>query len=70
VGFGALLFISFDQLWQWNGIVALVLSLIVTLGMVAIVQVVRKTTDTASTLIAVAVGLLITLGPLVLLHSG
>ncbi|MEZ0362807.1 hypothetical protein ACAG26_03770 [Mycobacterium sp. pUA109] len=70
VAFGAGLFLAFDQLWQWNKIVALVLSVLVTLGLVAAVQVVRKTVDTTSTLIAVAVGLLITLGPLALLRSG
>jgi hypothetical protein len=69
VALGAGLFLAFDQLWQWNNIVALVLSVLVTLGLVAAVQVVRKTPDTASTLIAVAVGLLITLGPLALLRS-
>lgn len=66
---GAGLFVAFDQLWQWNNIVALVLAVLVTLGLVAAVQVVRKTVDTTSTLIAVAVGLLITLGPLALLRS-
>ena len=66
VAFGAGLFIAFDQLWRWNSIVALVLSVLVILGLVAGVRVVRKTEDIASTLIAVAVGALITLGPLAL----
>jgi hypothetical protein len=66
VAFGAGLFIAFDQLWKWNNIVALVLSVLVILGLVAAVWVVRKTEDIASTLIAVAVGALVTLGPLVL----
>jgi hypothetical protein len=66
VAFGAGLFIAFDQLWRWNSIVTLVLSVLVILGLVVGVRVVRKTEDIASTLIAVAVGLLITLGPLVL----
>jgi hypothetical protein len=66
VAFGAGLFIAFDQLWRWNDIVALVLTVLVTLGLVASVQAVRKTVDVPSTLIAVAVGLLITLGPLAL----
>ena len=70
VAFGAGLFIAFDQLWQWNNIVALVLAVLVILGLVAAVQVVRKTVDTASTLIAVAVGALIAFGPLALLQSG
>ncbi len=64
--FGAGLFLAFDHLWRWNSIVALVLTVLVTLGLVAAVQVVRRTVDIGSTLIAVAVGLLITLGPLAL----
>jgi hypothetical protein len=70
VGFGAGLFIAFDQLWRWNNIVALVLSVLVILGLVVGVRVVRKTEDIASTLIGVAVGALVTLGPLALLQSG
>jgi hypothetical protein len=68
--FGAGLFIAFDQLWKWNNIIALVLSVLVILGLVVGVRVVRKTEDIGSTLIAVAVGALITLGPLALLQSG
>jgi hypothetical protein len=71
VAFGGGLFVAFDELWRWNSIVALVLSVLVILGLVAGVRVVRKTEDIASTLIAVAVGALITLGPLALsLQSG
>jgi hypothetical protein len=70
VAFGAGLFIAFDELWRWNSIVALVLSVLVILGLVIAVRVVRKTEDIASTLIAVAVGALVTLGPLALLQSG
>ncbi|HEX9497174.1 MAG TPA: hypothetical protein VF926_02000, partial [Mycobacterium sp.] len=33
VAFGAGLFIAFDQLWKWNNIVALVLSVLVILGL-------------------------------------
>ena len=70
VAFGAGLFIAFDQLWKWNNIVALVLSVLVILGLVVGVRVVRRTEDIGSTLIAVAVGALVTLGPLALLQSG
>jgi hypothetical protein len=70
VAFGAGLFIAFDQLWKWNNIVALVLSVLVILGLVVGVRVVGKTEDIGSTLIAVAVGALVTLGPLALLQSG
>ena len=66
VVFGAGLFIAFDQLWRWNNLVALVLSVLVVLTLAAGVRVVRKTEDIVSTLTAVAVGLLVTLGPLAL----
>ena len=56
VAFGAGLFLAFDQLWQWNSMVAMVLAILATLGLVAGVWVVRKTEDIASTLIAVGVG--------------
>lgn len=69
VAFGAGLFVAFDLLWKWNNIVALVLSVLVILGLVVGVRVVRKTEDIGSTLIAVAVGALVTLGPLALLQS-
>ena len=70
VALGAGLFIAFDQLWKWNSIVALVLGVLVILGLVAGVRVVRKTEDIGSTLIAVAVGALVTFGPLALLQAG
>jgi hypothetical protein len=66
VAFGAAIFIAFALLWEWNSLVALVLSVLVILGLVAWVRVVRKTEDIASTLIAVAVGGLITLAPMAL----
>ncbi|MCT7658538.1 hypothetical protein [Mycobacterium deserti] len=69
VAFGAGLFVAFDQLWKWNSIVALVLGVLVILGLVVGVRVVRKTDDIASTLIAVAVGALVTFGPLALLQA-
>ena len=66
VVFGAGLFIAFDQLWQWNNIVALALSTLVIVALVVGVHVVRKTEDFVSILIAVAVGILVTFGPLAL----
>lgn len=69
VAFGAGLFIAFDQLWKWNSIVALVLGVLVILGLVVGVRVVRKTEDIGSTLTAVAVGALVTFGPLALLQA-
>lgn len=70
VAFGAALFVAFDQLWRWNSVVALVLAALVTVSLAGAVRVVRKTEDIGSTLAAVAVGLLVTVGPLVLLLSG
>ena len=69
VAFGAGLFIAFDQLWKWNTIIALVLAVLVILGLAGGVRVVRKTEDIGSTLTAVAVGALVTFGPLVLLQA-
>ena len=66
VVFGAGLFIAFDQLWRWNHIVALALSTLVIVALVVGVHVVRKTEDFVSILIAVAVGILVTFGPLAL----
>ncbi len=56
VALGAVLFLAFDELWKWNNIVALVLSVLVILGLVVAVRILRKTEDVASTLIAVVVG--------------
>lgn len=66
---GAALFVAFDQLWQWNNIVALALSTLVIVTLVIGVHVVRKTEDFVSILIAVAVGILVTFGPLALQSS-
>ena len=70
VAFGAGLFVAFDQLWRWNSVVALVLTALVTVSLAGAVRAVRKTEDIGSTLAAVVVGLLVTVGPLVLLLSG
>ena len=69
VALGAGLFLAFAQLWQWNSLIAMVLAILATLGLVAGVWVVRRTEDIASTLIAVGVGLLVTFGPLALMHA-
>ena len=49
-----------------NSVSRIMLTVLVTLGMVAAVQAVRRTVDIVSTLMAVAVGLGLTLGPLAL----
>ena len=63
---GAGLFIGFDQLWQWNNIVALALSALVIAALMIGVHVVRKTEDFVSILVAALVGILVTFGPLAL----
>ena len=68
VGVG--LFLGFTELWRWNVYFALVLAIVVVFGLVTFVHVVRRSSDLLSTLIALAVGLIVTLGPLALLASG
>ncbi|WP_417282099.1 hypothetical protein [Antrihabitans spumae] len=66
---GALMFTGFEKLWDMLPIVALVLSVLVILGLVALVLVLRKTEDILSIVIAVVVGVFVTLGPLAFLLS-
>lgn len=68
VGVG--LFLGFTELWRWNVYFALVLAVVVIFGLVTFVHVVRRSSDLVSTLIALAVGLVVTIGPLALLASG
>ncbi|MEH3157272.1 MAG: hypothetical protein PGN29_18940 [Gordonia paraffinivorans] len=68
VGVG--LFLGFTELWRWNVYFALVLAVVVIFGLVTFVHVVRRSSDLVSTLIALAVGLIVTIGPLALLASG
>ncbi|MCX5041791.1 YIP1 family protein [Aldersonia sp. NBC_00410] len=66
---GGLLFKGFERLWDMMPWVALVLSVLVILGLVALVRVVRKTDDILSFVIAIVVGIFITIGPLAFLLS-
>ncbi|WP_299576366.1 hypothetical protein [uncultured Williamsia sp.] len=68
VGVG--LFLGFTELWRWNVYFALVLAVVVIFGLVTFVHVARRSSDLVSTLIALAVGLVVTIGPLALLASG
>ncbi|CCQ15130.1 putative uncharacterized protein [Rhodococcus sp. AW25M09] len=61
---GALLFKGFEQLWDVLPWVALVLSVLVIVGLVAVVRILRRTDDLISIVIAIAVGVFVTLGPL------
>lgn len=66
---GALLFKGFERLWDMLPWVALVLALLVILGLVALVRILRKTDDLLSIVIAIVVGVFVTMGPLVFLLS-
>ncbi|GAB17863.1 hypothetical protein GOEFS_041_00170 [Gordonia effusa NBRC 100432] len=66
---GAGLFWGFTELWKWSVIFALVLAAVVIFGIVTLVHVVRRRHDLVSTLLALGVGLIVTIGPLVLLAS-
>ncbi|PPJ22776.1 hypothetical protein C5E45_31915 [Nocardia nova] len=66
---GMLLFKGFEQMWDVMPFVALVLAMVVILGLVALVRVLRRTDDILSTVIAVVVGIFVTLGPLAFLLS-
>lgn len=66
---GMLLFKGFERLWEMLPWVALALAMIVILGLVALVRVLRRTDDIFSTVIAVVVGVFVTLGPLAFLLS-
>ncbi|MBL1075718.1 hypothetical protein JK358_15085 [Nocardia sp. 2] len=66
---GMLLFKGFERMWELLPWVALALAMIVILGLVALVRVLRRTDDIFSTVIAVVVGVFVTLGPLAFLLS-
>ncbi|TQF68592.1 hypothetical protein FK531_12275 [Rhodococcus spelaei] len=66
---GALLFKGFEKLWESLPWVALVLAVLVIAGLVAVVRILRQTEDILSLLIAVIVGVFVTIGPLVFVLS-
>ncbi|MGW0043820.1 hypothetical protein [Rhodococcus sp. NPDC003348] len=66
---GALLFKGFEKLWDSLPWVALVLAVLVIAGLVAVVRILRQTEDLLSLLIAVIVGVFVTIGPLVFVLS-
>ncbi|MBF6333771.1 hypothetical protein [Nocardia transvalensis] len=66
---GMLLFKGFEKMWDLLPFVALCLAMVVILGLVALVRVLRRTDDIFSTVIAVVVGIFVTLGPLAFLLS-
>ncbi|MFC6013659.1 hypothetical protein [Nocardia lasii] len=66
---GMLLFKGFETMWERMHWVALALAMVVILGLVALVRVLRRTDDIFSTVIAVVVGVFVTMGPLAFLLS-
>ncbi|MGC4934342.1 DoxX family protein [Gordonia sp. DT30] len=66
---GVGLFWGFTELWKWNPYFALVLAVLVVFGIVTFTHLVRRTSDLITTLLALAVGLIVTIGPLVLLST-
>ncbi|RPA65597.1 DoxX family protein [Gordonia oryzae] len=66
---GVGLFWGFTELWKWNPYFALVLAVLVIFGIVTFTHLVRRTSDLITTLLALAVGLIVTIGPLVLLST-
>ena len=69
VAVGAALFLGFERLWDNLPYVALVLAILIILAMVAVVRVLRKTDDIVSLLLAVVVGVIVTIGPLAFVLS-
>ncbi|MYR08490.1 hypothetical protein GTV32_20250 [Gordonia sp. SID5947] len=66
---GVGLFWGFTELWKWNVYFALVLAVLVIFGIVTFAHLVRRTKDLTTTLLALGVGLIVTIGPLVLLAT-
>ncbi|SDD62484.1 hypothetical protein [Rhodococcus tukisamuensis] len=66
---GGLLFKGFETLWEMLPWVALVLAVLVIAGLVAVVRILRQTDDMVSLLIAVIVGVFVTIGPLAFVLS-
>ncbi|WP_416563796.1 hypothetical protein [Nocardia testacea] len=66
---GMLAFKGFEMLWEGQPLAALALAVVVILGLVALVRILRRGDDMFSTVIAVVVGVFVTLGPLAFLLS-
>ncbi|WP_327149429.1 hypothetical protein [Nocardia sp. NBC_01329] len=66
---GMLAFKGFEMLWEAQPLAALALAVVVILGLVALVRILRRGDDMFSTVIAVVVGVFVTLGPLAFLLS-
>ena len=69
IAIGIGLFWGFTELWRWNVYFALVLAVLVIFGIVSFTHAVRHSRDLFTTLLALGVGLIVTIGPLVLLAT-
>lgn len=67
VAVGVGVFWGFIELWKWAPWFALIMAVAVIFGIITFAHVVRKSRDLPTTLLALAVGLIVTLGPLVIL---
>ncbi len=64
---GALLWVGFEYLWLNYPVVALVAAVLATAGLVLLVRAIRRSDDLQTTMLAVLVGLVVTISPAVLL---
>lgn len=64
---GGGLWLAFQWLWQSLPAVAMVVALVVTVGLVLVVRLVRKAEDLQTTVLAILVGVVVTMSPAALL---
>ncbi|MDN5858567.1 MAG: hypothetical protein L0H84_08075 [Pseudonocardia sp.] len=67
---GAALWVAFRFLWRDLMVVAIFAAILVTVGLVLVVRYLLRTTDTRTTVLAVGVGLLLTVSPVILILLG
>lgn len=67
---GALLWVGFSYLWTHHPVIALVVAVLATAGLVLLVRAIRRSDDLQTTMLAVLVGLVVTISPAVLLLAG
>ncbi len=64
---GALLWVGFSYLWRTYPVIALVAAVVATAALVLVVRAIRRSDDLQTTMLAVLVGLVVTISPAVLL---
>lgn len=64
---GALLWVGFSYLWRNYPVIALVAAVVATAALVLVVRAIRRSDDLQTTMLAVLVGLVVTISPAVLL---